>query len=74
MQWFKGSKMIENPNNFLAIIINRKNQQNNHTSIKINDINTNSEHSVRLLRLEIDSMLNFDEHITQLLCKKVPVS
>ena len=74
VQWFKGSKMIENPDKFLAVIIDRKNQQNNHTSIKINDINTNSKHSLRLLRLEIDSMLNFEKYITQLLCKKVPVS
>ena len=43
-------------------------------SIKINDININSENSVRLLQgLEIDSKLNFDKHITQL-CKKVPIS
>ena len=33
----------------------------------------NSEISVRLLGLEIESKLNFDQDITQL-CKKVPVS
>ena len=60
--------MIVNPDKFQAIIIDRKNQQNNPTSIK-NCININSENSVRLLGLEIDSKLNFDKHITQL-CKK----
>ena len=65
--------MIVKPDKFQAIIIDRKNQQNNSTSIKINDINMNSKNSVRLLGLEIDSKLNFDKHITQL-CKKVPIS
>ena len=60
MQWFKEHMIIVNPDKFQAII-------------KINDININSETSVRLLGLEIDSKLNFDKHITQL-CKKVPVS
>ena len=65
--------MIVNPDKFLVIIIDRKNQQNNSASIKINHININSENNLRLLGLGIDSKLNFDKHITQL-CKKVPVS
>ena len=47
------------PDKFQAIIIDRKNQQNNPTSIKITNININSENSVRLLRLELDSKLNW---------------
>ena len=58
--------MIVKPDKFQAIIIDRKNQQNNSTSIKINDINMNSKNSVRLLGLEIDSKLNFDKHILNL--------
>ena len=61
--------MIVNPDKFQAIIIDRKNQQNNPVTIKVNDAEINSENSVRLLGLEIDSKLNFDKHITQL-CKK----
>ena len=50
MQWFKENMMAVNPDKFQSIIIDRKNQQqSNHTSIKINDININSENSVRLL-------------------------
>ena len=60
--------MIVNPDKFQAIIIDRNIQQNNPTSIKINDININSESSVRLLGLEIDSKLNIHKHTTQL-CK-----
>ena len=58
--------MIVKPDKFQAIIIDRRNQQNNSTSIKINDINMNSKNSVRLLGLEIDSKLNFDKHILNL--------
>ena len=72
-QWFKENVMIVNLDKFQAIIIDRKNQQNNPTSIKINGININSGKSVRLLGLEIDSKLKFDKHITQF-CKKMPVS
>ena len=66
VQWFKENMMLVNPDKFQAIIIDRKSQQDNPTSIKINVININSENGVRLLGLEIDSKLNFDKHITQL--------
>ena len=69
MQWFRENMMIVNPDKFQAIIIDRKDQQNNHTSIKINDINSKSENSVRLLGLEIDKKLNFGKHFVQV-CKK----
>ena len=69
MQWFRENMMIVNPDKFQAIIIDRKNQQNNRTSIKINDINIKSENSVRLLGLEIDNKLNFGKHFAQV-CKK----
>ena len=69
MQWFKENMMIVNPDKFQAIIIDRKNQQNNPILIKINDIKINSENNVRLLGLEIDSKLNCDKCITQL-CRK----
>ena len=61
--------MIVNPDKFQTIITDRKKLTKYPTSIKINDININSENSVRLLGLEADSKLDFDKHITQL-CKK----
>ena len=73
MQRLNENMVIANPDEYQTIIIERKNQQNNLISIKINNININSENSVRVLGLEIDSKLDFDKHITQL-CKKVPVS
>ena len=73
MQRLKENMVIVNPDKSQTIIIERKNQQNNLTSIKINNINMNSENSGRVLGLEIDSKLDFDKRITQL-CKKVSVS
>ena len=69
LQWFKETMMFVNPDKSQVNIFDRKNVQNKPTSTKINNININSENSVRLLGLEIDSKLNFDKHITQL-CKK----
>ena len=61
--------MILNTGKFQAIIIDRKSQKSNPASIRINDAKINSKNNLRLLRLEVDSKLNFDKHITQL-CKK----
>ena len=47
VQWFNKNVII-NPNKFQTISIVKK-QQNNPTSIRINDININSEYSVKLL-------------------------
>ena len=66
MQLFKENMMIVNPDKFQAIINDRQNQQNNPTSTKLNDININSENSVRLLGLEIDGKSNSNKHIKQL--------
>ena len=66
VQWVKESTIIVNPDKFQAIIIDRKNLQNNPTSIKVNDININSENSVRPQGLGIDSKLHFHKHNTLL--------
>ena len=41
VQWFKENIMIVNPDTFKVIMTDIKNQQNNPTSIKINDTNIN---------------------------------
>ena len=69
LQWFKEKMMILNTGKFQAIIIDKKSQKSNPASIRINDVKINSKNNLRLLRLEVDSKLNFDKHITQL-CKK----
>ena len=47
VQWFNKNVII-NPSKFQTISIDKK-QQNNPTSIRINDININSEYSLKLL-------------------------
>ena len=67
--WFKMNNMIVNPEKFQAIIIDKKGQNNNPTELNIDGKKINSESSVLLLGLEIDSKLNFDKHISKL-CNK----
>ena len=69
MQWFKENMMVVNPDKFSSIIIDRKNQQHNHTSIKVNGVNINSENSVIVLGLEIDCKLNSDKHAKKVLVR-----
>ena len=52
VQWFKDNMMIANSHKVQAIIIDRKNQQNNPSLIKIYDINISPGNSVRLLGLD----------------------
>ena len=70
VQYFKENMMVVNRDKFQAIIIYRKKPKIIPSLyIKINDININSEISVKQVGLIIDNKLSFDEHITQL-CKK----
>ena len=55
--------VIVNPDKFQTTVIGRKEKQNNQTSFRINDININSENSMKLLGLEINSKLNLEKHI-----------
>ena len=61
--------MIVNPEKIQVIIIDKKGQNNNPTEINIDGKKINSESSVLLLGLEIDSKLNFDKHVSKL-CHK----
>ena len=68
-QWFRDNSMIVNPEKFQAIIIDRKNQKNNPRKLMIDEKVITSSENVTLLGLEVDSKLNFDEHISKL-CNK----
>ena len=60
--------MIVNPEKFQAIIIDKKSQKNNPQKLTIDEkVITFSENVT--LSLEVDSKLNFDEHISKL-CNK----
>ena len=66
IKWFKDNKMIVNPGNFQAIILDKK--KNNHTQeiIKIGKNVVKVKSSVKLLGVQIDSELNFNLHIANI--------
>ena len=61
--------MIFNPEKFQAITIDRKNQKNNPQKLTIDEKVITSSENVTLLGLEVDSKLNFHEHVSKL-CNK----
>ena len=61
--------MIVNPGKFQVMVINRFGKTENKHEIFIGNKKTTSEHSVRLLGIEIDNQLNFDNDVSTL-CKR----
>ena len=55
--------MIVNPGKFQAIVINRFGKMENKQEIYIENKKITSEPSVKLLGIEIDNKLNFDNHV-----------
>ena len=58
--------MIVNPGKFQAMIINRFGKMENKHEMYVGNKKITSEHSVRLLGIEIDNQLNFDNHVSAL--------
>ena len=69
VDWFRNNNMIANPDKFQAIIMNkrRENQITHKLKIYNNEIETTK--SVKLLGIEIDNQLSFNQHISKL-CSK----
>ena len=63
IQWFKDNFMIVNLGKFQAVVLNR------FGKMSIENKKITSEHSVKLLGLDIDDQLNFDNRVSTL-CKK----
>ena len=60
--------MIVNPDKFQAMIL-RPDKKENKFQLNINDLIISSEDSVTLLGIEIDSKLNFKNHVSKI-CRK----
>ena len=67
--WFKENNMIVNTDKFQAIIVKRNSDMCNQYTLNIDGNQVTSEKSVKLLGINIDTKLSFDEHLSPL-CKK----
>ena len=68
-QWCGDNSIIVIQEKFQATIIDRKNQKNNPQKLTIDEKVINSSENVTLLAVEVDSKLNFDEHVSKI-CNK----
>ena len=68
ISWFDQNLMKANPDKFQAICIGKK-THDNIESFQIGQTNIKCDDSVTLLRINIDYMLKFDAHVSEI-CKK----
>ena len=59
---FVSNEMIFNPDKFQAIVANRNNEMKDSYSLNINQEVINSENCVKLLGVEIDNKLSFENY------------
>ena len=69
VDWFKENNMIVNADKFQAIIVKRNSDMCSQYTLNIDNNEVALEKSVKLLGIEIDDKLFFDEHLSSL-CKK----
>ena len=69
--WFRENEMVVNSDKFQAIILNRKEAQAAHKLI-IDNKEIKTTNSIKLLGINIDDQLKFNEHIS-ILCSKAAV-
>ena len=67
VEWFNQNRMIVNPDKFQAMLLEKRNE-NNQLCLKINNQTIKTTNCVKLLGINIDSKLNIDSHIFDL-CK-----
>ena len=70
MGWFRENEMVINSDKFQAIILNRKEAQAAHKLITDKEIQITN--SIKLLGINIDDQLRFNE-IISILCSKAAV-
>ena len=66
--WFRKNEMVVNSDKFQAIILNRKEAQAAHKLI-IDNKEIKTTNSIKLLGINIDDQLKFNEHISILCCQ-----
>lgn len=68
VRWFENNRMQANPDKFQAIALGRKCQPEN-VCFNVGNVEINTEETVKLLGVHIDSLLNFDVQI-KMVCKR----
>ena len=66
INWFETNHIYSNPDKFQAIAVHHNKNINENYTIKVNNIEIESQNSVKLLGIEIDNKLLFDKHIASL--------
>lgn len=66
IDWLITNYMIVNPKEFQAIVITKRNLQNNLASLSINNIKIKLKDSLELLEVTTDDKLTFEKHIIKL--------
>ena len=69
VEWFRENKMIVNPEKFQAMILQKNESNNKSYRLEVGDDKIEISNSVKLLGINIDNKLKFDDHISEL-CKK----
>ena len=64
--------MTVNPDKFQGMVINRFGKMENKHEMYIENKKIKLEHSVRLLCIEIDNQINFDNHVQYYAKKQFP--
>ena len=67
INWLHNNKMIVNPDKFQVILLDKGRSDNINIEVEIGKGKISSTSSVKLLRVDIDDKLNFNEHIK--ICK-----
>ena len=70
IDWLKINEMVVHADKFQAIVVKKNCRMKDSSALNINKQIINSENCVKLLGTEIDNVLSFDKHISNL-CKKV---
>ena len=69
IDWFRNNIMIANPDKFQAIIMNKRRENQIKHKLKIYNNEIKTTKSVKLLSIEIDNQLSFNQHISKLCFK-----
>ena len=66
IDWFKLNEMIVNLEKYQAIAVKKNPKMKDPYPLNVNDMTINSENNVKVLSIEIDNNLSFEQHISTL--------